>query len=74
MAKNTKPRIAALNSITCCRRDLGRLYRSWRHGDLDDSALRAGCYALHELRECLIHGELEDRLAALENEGPSYER
>ena len=66
MSERRKKRIRRLNSLGAVRQELGSLYRAWRNGELDDSALRAGTYCLRELRECLVAGDLEERIERLE--------
>lgn len=45
---------------------MGAIYRCWRHGDLTDNQLKAGIYALKEIRETLVASDLDRRITELE--------
>ncbi len=66
MTSNRKPRVGPLDTVQAVRRELGRVYRLARCGDLETDTLRAFVYTLKELRESLVSGELERRVEALE--------
>ena len=65
-SEKRKPRIGALDTVQGVRRELGRIYRLARYGDLDTDHLRAFTYCLKELRECLAAGDFERRISELE--------
>lgn len=60
------PRVGRLRTSTDVVRELGRLYRSWRRGDMDDNAVKSGTYVLTQLRQAIETRDFEDRLDAIE--------
>ncbi len=59
-------RIGPLDDVKSVRRELGKLYREARRGDMDTQDLTRFVTALRELKGCLISETFEDRIAALE--------
>lgn len=57
---------ASLNSIEAARRELARLYRAARSGEIETSEASRLTYMLSELVKMLTAGKLEARLTALE--------
>ncbi len=81
-AEKTK-RIGPLDDVKSVRRELGRLYREARRGNIDTLELTRFVTALRELKGCLISETFEDRIAALEEaaakreadgEGPGWRK
>ena len=81
-AEKTK-RIGPLDDVKSVRRELGRLYREARRGNIDTLELTRFVTALRELKGCLISETFEDRIAALEEaaakreadgQGPGWRR
>ena len=66
MPEKRKTRIGPLDSVAAVRRELGRVYRKARNGDIDTADLRAFVYCLRELRESLVASDLEARIESLE--------
>ncbi len=66
MTSNRKPRVGPLDTAQAVRRELGRVYRLARYGEIETDQLRAFTYCLRELRECLVASDLEARLTVLE--------
>lgn len=64
--KSIASRVGALKTASDVVRELGRLYRAWRRGELDDSAVKSGTYVLTQLRQAIEGRELEERLDAVE--------
>ena len=69
MKQQRGPRIGPLNTVQSVRRELGRVYRLARKGEITIEELRAFTYALKILSELVEHAELEGRLDALEARG-----
>ena len=57
MTSNRKPRVGPLDTVQAVRRELGRVYRAARCGEIETDKLRAFTYCLRELRECLVVSE-----------------
>ncbi len=84
MPKAEKPkRIGPLYDVKSVRRELGKIYREARRGDMDTQELTRFVSALRELRGCLISEQFEDRIVVLEEaaakrgvepQGPGYGR
>ncbi len=53
MKKNRKPRVGPLDNLQSIRREMGRIYRLARYGELEIDSLRAFIYCLREMRESL---------------------
>ncbi len=53
MKSNRKPRVGPLDTVQAVRREMGRIYRLARYGELEIDSLRAFVYTLKELRESL---------------------
>jgi hypothetical protein len=66
MILNRKPRIGPLDTVLAVRRELGRLYRSWRYAEIENDQIRAGVYCLKEMREVLVASDIEARIEILE--------
>ena len=49
MKSNRKPRVGPLDTVQAVRRELGRVYRLARYGDLETDTLRAFVYTLNTL-------------------------
>lgn len=66
MAKQRKVRVARLDSISACRHELGKIYKSCRHEELDLlDAVRLG-KLLQLMIQAFRDTELEERITQLE--------
>ncbi len=66
MATQEKPRIGPLKDVGGIRRELGRVYRAARSGDLEPADASRLAFILRQLRECVEDRDFEARIAALE--------
>ena len=69
MKQQRGPRIGPLNTVQSVRRELGRVYRLARLGEIEVEQLRAFTYSLKILAELVENAELEERLDVLETRG-----
>ena len=67
-ARTPTPRRLCLRDIDAIRREMGRVYRDARRGQIDTSEAARLVYILGELRKAYEASTLERRLAALERE------
>ena len=79
MAGIRNPRVGPLDSLQAVRRELARVYRKARQGEIPVEDLRAYVYALKTLSDILNDTVIEQRLDALETHGarscaPSFPR
>ncbi len=66
METQEKPRIGPLKDIGGIRRELGRVYRAARSGDLDPADASRLAFILKQIRECIVDRDFEGRIVALE--------
>ena len=66
MKKKEKPRIGPLKDVGGIRRELGRVYRAARSGDLDPADASRLAFILKQIRECIVDRDFEGRIVALE--------
>ncbi len=66
METQEKPRIGPLKDVGGIRRELGRVYRAARSGDLEPADASRLAFILRQLRECVADRDFEARIAALE--------
>ncbi len=66
MKKRGKPRIGPLKDVAGIRRELGRVYRDARSGDLEPADASRLAFILRQLRECIEICDFEGRIAAVE--------
>ena len=66
METQEKPRIGPLKDVSGIRRELGRVYRAARSGDLEPADASRLAFILRQLRECVEDRDFEARIAALE--------
>lgn len=57
-----------LKNLADCRRFLARVANDLHRGDMDMGKARSLTYVISELRATIKDGDLEERLAALEND------
>lgn len=67
-AKLPTPRRISLRDIDAIRREMGRVYRDARHGQIETSEAARLVYILGELRKTYEASVLERRLVVLESE------
>lgn len=67
--KTRKPRIGRLNSARDIRREMARVYRKSRHGEMDLSQLSTYIKALSAMLVPIRDNELEERIKKLEGSG-----
>lgn len=60
------PRVSRLDTLVACRRELARLYREARTGTLDTQEATRLTFIVMNIARLIEGGELERRLAALE--------
>ena len=65
--KTRKPRIGRLNSARDVRREMARVYRKARHGEIDLNALNIYIKALSSMVGPIRESELEERITRLES-------
>jgi len=68
MAVQRKPRIGPLDSVAACRREMGRVYRLARYGEIPTKDLSRYVYALKSIADTLVSADFERRLDVLETE------
>jgi len=56
-----------LDTAIRCRREMGRVYREARNGELEPAELKGFIYALSEIRKAISEGEFELRLDRVED-------
>ena len=66
MNNRRKPTIGPLDSLQRVRRELGRVYKLARRGELETDQLRAFTHCLKVMAELIEAGDLEKRLDAVE--------
>ena len=66
METHEKPRIGPLKDVGGIRRELGRVYRDARSGDLEPADASRLAFILKQIRECVVDRDFEGRIAALE--------
>ena len=66
MSDKAKIRISRLDNVGGVVRELGRVYRLARRGEMEHGDAKALTYVLRELRCALEAGDVERRLEALE--------
>ena len=71
MAGRAKPRIGPLCTLAGVRKELGRVYKEARRGELSIEELRGFTYSLTALRDLVVAGEIEGRLELLERDNGS---
>ncbi len=67
-ARTPTPKRICLRDIDAIRREMGRVYRDARRGQIESSEAARLVYILGELRKTYEASTLERRLAALESE------
>ena len=73
--KSSKPKVAALTSIGAICTEMGKVYKSCRHGNLDTIDAARLVAMLTQIRQAVEVGSFEQRLAALEQEdAPAFGR
>ncbi len=66
MKTQKKTRIGPLKNVAGIRRELGRVYRDARSGDLEPADASRLAFILRQLRECIEICDFEGRIAAVE--------
>ena len=66
MTDNKKPRIGPLKGVGGVRRELARVYRSARAGDITPQDGSRLAFILREIREAVAGSDFERRIDALE--------
>ncbi len=66
MTDNTKPRIGPLKDVAGVRRELARVYRAARQGDISPQDGSRLAFILREIRESVAGSDFERRIDALE--------
>ncbi len=63
METQEKPRIGPLKDTAGVRRELGRVYRAARSGDLEPADASRLAFILKQIRECIVDRDFEGRIA-----------
>ena len=66
MKTKDKPRIGPLKDVSGIRRELGRVYRDARSGDLEPADASRLAFILKQIRDCVEVSDIEVRIVALE--------
>jgi hypothetical protein len=69
--RHPTPRLSSLEDV---RRELARLYREARHGDIPAQVATRLCYLLDRLAALIAVGDLERRIEELERQHADHER
>ncbi len=64
----TPSSVGSLNDLRGIRREMIKVYRATRRGDLDTRDAARLVFVLREIARTITEGELEERLIALEEE------
>ncbi len=66
MTEKKKVTVGPLNTVASVRRELGRVYKAARLGELETRDATRFTYILREIRESLVAVVFEERIEALE--------